>query len=446
MLEQVFSQLSTIDTLYWRYIGFFLIVLVGVYFSYRSNLYQFRVLSRLPATIKILAAYSKRKMPGVSPLQLYFVSIGGMAGLGNIVAIMTTILIGGPGALFWLWIAAFAGMIIKYAEIYLGLRYRRLNTSNGYDGGPMFIIPEAFKGKLGLILANLAAFLLCIYGIEILQFTIIIDSIHDSFNVPRELTIILFVLLIIYIGIGGVKRLAALCTMLMPIFIVLYVGMCLWVIILHIEQLPEFFITVFKSAFVGHAAIGGFSGSTILMAAQQGAARAVYSGDIAIGFDSIIQSETKAKNFHYQAQLAIVAALTDTFICTLSITIIYLSDLWTELTSYKLSEYATKALSMHIPYSKYLILTIIFLAGFTTIQAYFTVGLKAAKFISPRYGKLIYFLYAIFAFWFFAHYDQSKISAIMGLAAGLLILINISTIIRLRKEISFKLRSSNHSD
>lgn len=438
MIEPVFSQLSKIDGFYWRYIGFFLIVLVGIYFSYRSHLYQFRVLGRLPATIKILATYSKRKMPGVSPLQLYFVSIGGMAGLGNIVAIMSTILIGGPGALFWLWIAAFAGMILKYAEIYLGLRYRRLNSNNGYDGGPMFMIPAAFKGRLGLILANGAAFLLCIYGIEILQFTIIIDSIHDSFKVSREFIIILFVLVIIYIGLGGVKRLAALCTMLMPLFIVLYVAMCLWVMILHIELLPEFFITVFKSAFVGHAAIGGFAGSTLLMAAQQGAARAVYSGDIAIGFDSIIQSETKTKNADYQARLAIVASLTDTFICTLSIAIIYLTGLWTESTSYKLSEYAIRALSMHIPHAKYLILVIIFLAGFTTIQAYFAVGLKAAKFLSPRYGKFVYLLYAIFAFWFFAHYDQTKISSIMGLSAGLLILINISTMIRLRKEISFK--------
>lgn len=436
-MEQIFSVLSRVDELYWCYVGFFLIVMAGIYFSYRSDLYQIRVLSRLPATIKALAAYSKQEMPGVSPIQLYFASIGGMVGLGNIVAVMTTILIGGPGALFWLWVAAFAGMIIKYAEIYLGMKYRQANNNNGYDGGPMFMIPAAFKGKLGLILANIAAFLLCIYGVEILQFTIIVDTIQDNFSISKEFIIIAFLLMIIYIGLGGVKRLANVCSFLMPLFIILYVGMCLWVVILHFEMLPEFIITVFKSAFVGHAAIGGFAGSTILMAAQQGAARAVYSGDIAIGFDSIIQSETKTSNLHYQARLAIVASLTDTFICTMSVMIVYMTGLWTELTPYKLSEYAAKALSMHIPYSHYLIIVVIFLAGFTTIQAYFAVGLKAAKFLSPRYGKLAYFLYAVMAFWFFAHHDQVQIIPIMGLSGGLLMLINIATIIRLRKEISF---------
>lgn len=438
MSEQIFTLLSTLDDLYWRYIGFFLIVLAGVYFSYRSDLYQVRVLSRLSETIKSLASYSKKEMPGVSPIQLYFASIGGMIGLGNIVAVMTTILIGGPGALFWLWVAAFAGMIIKYSEIYLGIRYRQMNNNNGYDGGPMFTIPAAFKGKFGIILANVAAFLLCIYGVEILQFTIIVDTIHDKIAISRELIIVFFIGLIIYIGLGGIKRLAGLCTFLMPLFIVLYVGMCFWVIILNISMLPEFFITVFKSAFVGHAAIGGFAGSTILMAAQQGAARAVYSGDIAIGFDSIIQSETKTNNLHYQARLAIVASLTDTLICTLSVIIVYLTGLWKVLSPYKLSEYASRALSMHIPYAEYLILVVIFLAGFTTIQAYFAVGLKSARFLSPRFGPLIYFAYAIFAFWFFAHFDQSNVLSIMGLSAGLLMLINIATILRLRKEINFK--------
>lgn len=441
MIEQIFSLLSMVDEAYWTYVGFFLIVIAGVYFTYKSGLYQIRVVSSLPSTIKALAAYSKKSMPGVSPIQLYFASIGGMIGLGNIVAVMTTILIGGPGALFWLWVAAFAGMIIKYSEIYLGIRYRQANNKNGYDGGPMFTIPAAFKGKFGIILAHIAALLLCIYGVEILQFTIIVDTIHDHFSISRELIIGLFILFILYIGLGGIKRLSRLCSFLMPLFIVLYVGMCLWVIFLNIGMLPEFFMTVFKSAFAGHAAIGGFAGSTILMAAQHGAARAVYSGDIAIGFDSIIQSETKTSNLHYQARMAIVASLTDTLICTLSVMIVYLTGLWTAATPYKLSEYASRALSMHIPHSEYLIMVVILLAGFTTIQAYFAVGLKAAKFLSVRYGQVIYFLYAIFAFWFFAHFDQTKVLSIMGLSAGLLMLINIAAILRLRKEISFKFNS-----
>lgn len=438
MIDQIFSVLSTADDFYWRYVGFFLVVLAGVYFSFKSRFYQIGVLGHLPATVKALAAYSKKEMPGVSPIRLYFASIGGMVGLGNIVAVVTALLIGGPGALFWLWIAAFAGMLIKYAEIYLGMKYRQANINNGYDGGPMFTIPKAFKGTGGIILANLAALLLCIYGVEIFQFTVIVDTIQDNLPIQREYVILTFLAVTIYVGLGGIKRLANLCTLLMPLFIVLYVILCIWVITLNIELVPEMIITVFKSAFAGHAAVGGFAGSTLLMAAQQGAARAVYSGDIAIGFDSIIQSETKTHNFYYQARLAIVASFTDAIICTMSMVVVYLTGLWKDPVGFKTSEYVANALAMHIPHSQYFIVFIIFLAGFTTILAYFAVGLKAAKFLSPRYGKLLYYIYAIIAFWFFAHYDQTKVLLIMSLSGGLLILINLSYIMRLRKEVCFK--------
>lgn len=438
MIDQIFSGLTVLDDFYWRYVGFFLVVLAGLYFSFKSRFYQIRVLRHLPATVKALAAYSKKEMPGVSPIRLYFASIGGMVGLGNIVAVITALLIGGPGALFWLWVAAVAGMLIKYAEIYLGMKYRRVNGQNGYDGGPMYTIPAAFKGKLGVILANFVALLLCIYGVEIFQFTVIIDTIQDHVPVGKELIILVFLAITLYVGLGGVKRLANVCTLLMPIFIVLYIILCGWVIFLNFEMVPEMFATIFKSAFMGHAAVGGFAGSTLLMAAQQGAARAVYSGDVAIGFDSIIQSETKTNNFYYQARLAIVASFTDAIVCTMSMIVVYLTGLWTDPVGFKTSEYVAHALAMHIPHSQYFIALIIFLAGFTTILAYFAVGLKAAKFLSPRFGKPIYYIYAIFAFWFFAHFDQTKVYLIMSLSGGFLILINLTAIMKLRKEVCFK--------
>lgn len=438
MIDQLFSVLQVADDFFWQYIGFTLLIIVGLYFTLRSGFYQIRVLSRLPYTIKTLVRTTKDEMPGVSPIRLYFASIGGMIGLGNIVAVVTALLIGGPGALFWLWIAAFAGMIIKYSEIYLGMKYRQQNKDDGYDGGPMFTLQAAFKGKLGVVLAYVAATLLCIYGVEVFQFTIIIDTLSDAVPLPRRLILFVFLGVVMYIGLGGIKRLANLCAFLMPVFILLYVVGCLWVIYLNAGLLPELFVSIFKSAFAGHAALGGFAGSTLLIAAQQGAARAVYSGDIAIGFDSIIQSETKSLNPHYQARLAIVAALTDAFICTMTILIVYLTGLWLEPTAYKTSEYAARALGMHIPYADYFILIVIFLAGFTTIQAYFAVGLKAAKFLSPRFGKPIYYVYAVCAFWFFSHFDQTEVILVMTLSAGLLMLINITSIIKLRKDLSFK--------
>lgn len=372
-------------------------------------------------------------------MRLYFASIGGMIGLGNIVAVITALLVGGPGALFWLWIASFVGMLIKYSEIYLGMRYRRQAGRDGYEGGLFFFLPEAFKGKLGVVLANIAAAMLCIYGIEIYQFTVITDTIDQAFEFSRETIIWVMLGVTIYMGVGGVKRLANVCSVLMPLFVAFYVLLCLYVVCINIGQVPELLLTVLKSAFVGHAALGGFAGSTLIMAAQQGAARAVYSGDIAIGFDSILQSTSREVNPQRQARLAIVSMLTDTLVCTMSILVVLISGLWHTDPGLMGSNYVAIALSEYIPYSKLVIGVVIFLAGFTTIQAYFAVGLKSAHFLSARWGRGLYYLLGIVAFYFFAHFDQSKALLIMSLSGGILIFINLLAIFRLRKEIQFEI-------
>lgn len=447
MLERVFEVLDLVDAFYWRYIGVTFLLVVGLYISYKSGFYQVRVLRHLPSTVRSLMSYSKKDMPGVSPIRLYFASIGGMIGLGNIVVVMVALTVGGPGALFWLWVAAFVGMILKYAEIYLGMQYRVMNKEGGYDGGPMYTLPAAFGGRLGRVLACVAAVLLCIYGVEIAQFTIIADTFAANLpGVNEEFIIIGLLAFVVYTGLGGVRRLAALCTFMMPLFIGLYVLMSLWVIGHYIGEIPGMLMVIVKSAFTGHAAVGGFAGSTLLIAAQQGAARAVYSGDIAIGFDSIIQSESKALNPVMQARLAIMSIITDASICTISIVTVYLTGLWQYGDVYQSSEFVPLALGKFIPHSDKLIVLIVFLAGFTTIQAYFVVGVKSAKFLSPRFGRLIYFIFAIISFYFFAHFEQEEVILIMSLSGGGLILLNLSGIIKLRNKIRFDILKEDKTD
>lgn len=435
-MENIFETLRVVDDFYWGYIGFFMLIGMGVYLSYKSGFYQLRVIRHLPSTIKKLIATSDNE-PGVSPMRLYFASIGGMIGLGNIVAVITALLIGGPGALFWLWVASLVGMIIKYSEIYLGMRYRRQAGKDGYEGGLFFFLPQAFKGKLGVFLANIAAVLLCIYGVEIYQFTVITDTLDQAFEVSREVIIVGMLVVTLYMGMGGIKRLANVCTVLMPLFVLFYVLLCMYVLAVNAAILPEVLMNVLVSAFDGHAAMGGFAGSTIIMVMQQGAARAVYSGDIAIGFDSIIQSTSREVNPQRQARLAIMSMLTDTTVCTMSILVVMISGLWHTTPELMGSSYVAVALSDYVPYSQLIIGIVIFLAGFTTIQAYFAVGLKSAQFLSANWGKYIYYIFGVAAFYFFAHYDQSKALLIMSLSGGALIFINLLAIFKLRNEIRF---------
>ncbi len=435
LADQFFNILMIIDDFYWGHIGFTLVVCMGIYFTLTSKFFQFRLLANFSNTLKDLHCEKGHADQGISPLRLYFASVGGMIGLGNVVAVVTAILIGGPGALFWLWIASVFGMLIKYSEIYLGVKFRVKNERGGFDGGPMYYLKHAFNIKT---LPILAAILLCIYGVEVYQFVIITDTLTHTFSFNKLAVIVSLIGLIIYTALGGVNRLATVCTVLMPAFMVIYILMCLYVIGAHFENLGSVLSTVISSAFSGHAAVGGFAGSTFILAAQNGIARAVYSGDIGIGYDATIQCETRTFHPERQARMAIFALLSDIIVCTMSMMVVLITGLWSTSSALLPSEYVATALSMHFPYMNYFMAVFFFLAGFTTIIAFFTVGMKCSRFLSSKWGEKFYLLYGIFAFSFFSFFDQSKVILIMSLSGGLLMLLNLAGIIKLRKEIEFK--------
>ncbi|MBX9977474.1 MAG: amino acid carrier protein [Alphaproteobacteria bacterium] len=437
MTDTIFNYLTIVDEFLWSYIGFTLVSLFGLYFTIKTRFFQFRMMGRLRQTLTDLNAEAHRGATGTNPLRLYFASVGGMVGIGNIVGVVTAVLIGGPGALFWLWIASFSGMLIKYSEIYLGMKYRVPNGKGGYDGGPMYYLKAAFGLK---IIPIIIAVLLCIYGVEISIFLIITDTVSHTFSFNKSIIIGALLIAVIYSSLGGIKRLANICCILMPAFMIGYVVMCLWVIALNVSEIPSVLGLVFDGAFSGHAPLGGFVGSTFLIAAQSGMSRAVYSGDIGIGFDAIIQSESQSQKPEHQARMAIFSLLTDGIICTMSMLVVLVTGVWNIHTDMQASEYVAFALSNYFPGTPYFMAVLIFIAGFTTIIAYFAVGLKSARFLFPKHGEKIYYAYALLAFPFFSYFDfgQSRVFLIMTLSGGLLMLINLMGIIKLRKEIKFK--------
>lgn len=435
MLGAFITQLQIIDAFYWTYVGVFLIIASGIYLTVKSKFFQFRVIYHFKDSFRNIHFESKIKhTPGLHPVKLYFASIGGMIGLGNIVVIVTSVTYGGPGVLVWMWMASFAGMMIKYSEVYLGIKFRQANQHDSFDGGSMYYLKAAFGSNfVPLILA----FMICIYGVEISQFKIITDTVSGSFDLNSNVVMYCLLALILYTALGGVRRLANTCSMLMPPFVVVYISMCLWVVIAHYEAVPGAFMSIIKSAFSGHAPIAGFTGSTILMAAQSGVARAVYSGDIAIGYDSIIQSETSTTYPAVQAKMAIFAQFTGSVICTLSILVVLVTGIWHSPFLASPSEYVTAAFALHFPFVKYFMAILFFLAGFTTIIAYFTVGIKCAEYINKKWGKKLYILYAIIAFIVTSFFDQTSLITVMSLCSGVLVLLNLSGIIKLRHHIKF---------
>ncbi len=435
-VNSLFYLLGLLEDFYWGYIGFAVVIIAGLYFSIRSGFYQLKVLAHPIRTIKAVQKSSKGG-EGISPFRVYFASVGGMVGLGNIVGVVTAVQVGGPGALFWLWIASICGMLIKYAEIYLGMKFRINDDHQGHHGGPMVYLRTAFQSPLlSKVIPMIYCILLAIYGVEVYQFVVITDVLTDVSSLSRWVVLgsVLFVTL--YGGFGGIRRLANISTAMMPPFIIGYIALSLYLIAMHLPELFSILGSVFTSAFTGHAAVGGFAGSTMMMALQLGTARAVYSGDLGIGYDSIIQSESKAKDPATQACLSIFGVATDSVVCTMSILVVLVTGIWQEGVEAHLA--VATAFGNFFPYINFFMAILIFVAGYTTVIAYLAVGEKAMKYIVPRWGRQIYFVYAAFAFVAFSFLDQCNVMIVMSLSGGLLMLTNLLGIWKLRHEVVFK--------
>jgi AGCS family alanine or glycine:cation symporter len=245
-----------------------------------------------------------------------------------------------------------------------------------------------------------------------------------------------FLILVIFAGSGGVRRVGNIASTIIPIFLVLYIGMGGWVLINNLSDLPEIFKMVFSSAFTGHAAFGGFLGSTILMTISQGVRRGCYTADLGIGYASVIHSESCAKVPEKQASLVIFDIFLDTFlVCTSSLLVILVTDVWHDSTDSGML--IQKALAQYFPYMNYFMPFFLFTLGYSTINAYFCVGLKCAEYLSPTLGRPVYYLYAAASLLLFSFVDSTKAQMVMSVAGGLLLAFNCYGIFRLRKELSY---------
>lgn len=434
MFSSFFDFFTEVDSLFWSYVAFVLISILGGYLTLSARFFQIRTFPKIVATFFHCLWHREANERGVHPLRAFFASVGGMIGIGNVVGIVTAVQIGGPGALLWVWVAMVFGTIIKYAEIFLGLKHRVANDRGGYDGGPIYFLQGAFKARW---VTTFVAVLLCIYGVEIYQFKVITESVTSNWDVEPWMVIGALLVSILYASIGGVSRIGKFCSMIMPIFLVAYLGMGLWVLYIEHGQIVEVLSLVMQSAFSGTAPIGGFAGSSMLLAIQHGISRAAYSADIGIGYDSIIQSESKSVHPERQARLAVLGVCVDNIICTMSILLVLVTGVWKSLVPIQGSHLVQTALSGHFSFMPLFMPLFFLILGFTTVIAYFTVGIKCARFLHPRYGTAIYLVYAVSAWLLFSFFDQSVALLVMSLSGALLLITNLLGIFRLRKQIEF---------
>lgn len=438
-LDALITYLDEWVTFYlWGYGALFAISSLGLYLSFKAKWFQLFQIKHIFRLFLQSLKQTSNEEAGVTPRYVFFTSLGGCVGIGNIATVASAVHIGGPGTLIWLWVVAFLGMTIKYSEVFLALKYRFLEKDKKtYFGGSMYFIEKAFP-KLKF-LPKVAAFLMTCYAVEFYSFNVVKDSFVENFNIDPLLFTVVFIAVIFYTVRGGMSRVGKANTLLMPIFVSIYLLMTAWVLIVNAGSLVPMMKLVWSSAWTGMAPVAGFAGATMLLALSKGASAAAFSGDLGVGYNSIIHIHTQTKQKEEQSSLALMSIFVDTLIiCTATVLLVLVTGVWKGESSSSLL--VQDALSTVFPCMKIFMPILVLLLGFTTIISYLVSGITTSQYLSPAHGRQIFFWVSPLLFFLFAFFKADYAFVVTSCAGGLLLYIHMGAILKLNKEINFDLK------
>ena len=311
--------LNQIDSFVWGPPLLMLLVGTGIWLTVRLGVLQ---VVRLPRALTLIFTSKNDGSGDVNSFQSLMTALAATVGTGNIVGVATALKAGGPGALFWMWLAAFFGMATKYAEGLLAVKYRSVDKNGNIAGGPMYYIEKGLGEKYRPLAVLFALFgVLCAYfGIgTFAQVNSIVEITQLAAGIPVEYTGIVLTVLVAAITLGGLKSIARVAGKLVPTMALLYLIINAGILIFNIDALPAAIASVIESAFTPTAATGGFLGATVMMALRNGVARGVFSNESGLGSAPIVAAAAKTKWPAEQGLISMTGTFIDTIIiCTLT--------------------------------------------------------------------------------------------------------------------------------
>jgi len=319
----------------------------------------------------------------ISPFQALMTALSGAIGTGNIVGVATAIYLGGPGAIFWMWMTALVGMATSFSEGYLAVKYREQDELGNYVGGPMYYIKNGL-GRRWLWLAATFAFLgtFAAFGIgNMVQAHSVADAVHSSFGLPTWVTGVVLVIITGAVILGGIQRIAEVAGRLVPIMAAAYILGALALIARNYTELPAALALIFQDAFTGTAATGGFAGAAIWMTIRYGIARGAFSNEAGMGSTPIAHAAARTRDPFKQGLLAMLGTFIDTLIvCTMTALAIILPGAWTSCENG--APLSSLAFETGLPGPGGLIVTIsLMVFAFTTILAWSYYGERCAEYV-----------------------------------------------------------------
>ena len=319
--------INAVNAWAWGPLMLALLLGTGIYLSLGL---RFMTVRKIPMGLRLLWRGRQGRGDGdISPFSALMTSLSATIGTGNIAGVATAIALGGPGALFWMWMTALFGLATKYAEAVCAVRFRERDAQGHYSGGPMYYIRNGLHRRWHWLAFAFAIFgSLAGFGIaNTVQSNSVSQVLFDEFSIPPLYTGLVLMTLVGAVILGGIRRIATVASLLVPFMALSYVLMSLFVIGANLGEVPGAIVTIVHSAFTPTAATGGFAGATVWAALRFGVARGVFSNEAGLGSAPIAHAAARTDQPVQQGMIAMLGTFIDTLvICTMTGLVIVIMD------------------------------------------------------------------------------------------------------------------------
>ncbi len=338
MLQQIEATLLPLVVKANSYLADYILVVlligVGLFFTIKTNFVQVRCFGEgMKKTFGNLTLRGGKNESGLSSFQALATAIAAQVGTGNIVGASGAIMVGGPGAIFWMWVIAFLGMATIYAEATLAQETRVVDKDGEVHGGPVYYMKKAFPNGFGTFLAVFFAIAITLalgFMGSMVQSNSIAGSMNNAFGVEGWVVGLIVAAVSAFIFLGGIQRIASVTEKLVPIMAVLFLCGGLVVLLCNITRVPETFVMIFKYAFTPQALIGGGIGAALKAAISQGAKRGLFSNEAGMGSTPHAHAMANVKKPHDQGVVAMAGVFVDTFVVLTMTALVVITSLYTK--------------------------------------------------------------------------------------------------------------------
>lgn len=422
-------MLDLLNDLLWSKVLIVALVGLGLYFTIASRFVQLRYFGSM---FRIFGQAFQRKPGQLSSFQALMLSVAGRVGAGNIAGVAVAITLGGPGAVFWMWLVALLGMATSFFECSLAQLFKRREADGGYRGGPAFYIQHGLGLRWLAIVFSILLLVTFGFGFNALQAYTVASSLHDTFGLPTHFSGLALVVVIGLIIFGGIKRIASTADVLVPIMATSYIVMALVVIGLNIEAVPATLVLIVKSAFGLEPAFAGGIGAAIVMGVKRG----LFSNEAGLGSAPNVAAVAEVKHPAAQGIVQSLSVFIDTLlICTSTALIILLSGVYqpgAEVGGVILTQTAMAAVVGE--WGRIFVSMALLLFVFTTLVYNYYLGENALSFFSNKKPVLIGYRVLVIALVLWGSMqDLSTVFAFADVTMGLLALVNLFAVFMLFK-------------